>query len=291
MGAIYGTPAYMAPEQAMGKPIDHRVDLYAVGVMLHEMIAARPPFDGDGIMLLAQQVNEPPPPLVSPLGEGLVTPEIAEFVGRLLAKAPADRFDSASAAVAAIDAMRSPDRLPASAASPRPPPVPLARPAEQPTLAGTVAGAANTAAPSVAGRAATGSGPKRAASASTIAAERLASVRAGATRVVERAARRVGLPTRTLVAITAGAVALLVLSLLLVALRTSPPSEQEERAKRPRPRSGPTASTTTATPTATAEPPSATTADPATPAATPTTSAKSAGGGIKGIGRKIKGLF
>jgi serine/threonine-protein kinase len=101
MGAIYGTPNYMAPEQAMGKAVDQRVDLYAVGIMLHEMIAGAPPFEGEGVVILAKHVNEPPPPLQG------VSDELRVFVQRLLAKNPDERPESAQQAVAELDQLRA----------------------------------------------------------------------------------------------------------------------------------------------------------------------------------------
>ncbi len=103
LGAIYGTPEYMAPEQAMGQPIDHRADLYALGVMLHEMIAGAPPFDGDGLLVLARHVHDAPPALCSPLGPSVVSPALAAFVARLLAKRPDYRPESALQAIAELD--------------------------------------------------------------------------------------------------------------------------------------------------------------------------------------------
>ena len=104
MGSIYGTPNYMAPEQALGTAIDARADLYAVGVMLYEMIAGAPPFDGDPITVIAKQVNEAPPPLHSPLGPEALTPQLLALVDALLAKDREARPADAHAAIALLDA-------------------------------------------------------------------------------------------------------------------------------------------------------------------------------------------
>ncbi|MBI3202832.1 MAG: serine/threonine protein kinase [Myxococcales bacterium] len=100
-GLLLGTPAYMAPEQWWGAKIDVRVDQYALGAMLFEMLAGEPPFDPhheSGVMKL--HLHEPPPKLES---FGLST-EAGELVSRLLAKEPADRFPSMVEAIAAGDA-------------------------------------------------------------------------------------------------------------------------------------------------------------------------------------------
>jgi serine/threonine-protein kinase len=104
-GAIYGTPAYMAPEQAMGGTIDARVDLYAVGTTLYEMIAGAPPFEGEPIEIIAKLVTEEMPPLASPIAPQLVTAELQKFVARLLAKTARDRPESAEAAIVELDAV------------------------------------------------------------------------------------------------------------------------------------------------------------------------------------------
>ena len=64
LGSVFGTPAYMAPEQAAGQSVDHRADLYSLGLVLYEMVAGRAAFDStDVVQLLAKQLTESPPPL------------------------------------------------------------------------------------------------------------------------------------------------------------------------------------------------------------------------------------
>ena len=90
-GRAMGTPHYMAPEQAMGRFVDGRADLYAVGVMLYECVLGATPFDGpDGYAIGYKHVHEPPPPLerVAPH----VPRGLAEITMRCLEKAPEARF-------------------------------------------------------------------------------------------------------------------------------------------------------------------------------------------------------
>ena len=92
-GRAMGTPHYMSPEQAMGKMVDGRSDLYAVGVMLYEMLLGFPPFDGaDSYSVGYKQVHELP---VSPdVVDSRVPPELAAIVMRCLAKPAAERFQT-----------------------------------------------------------------------------------------------------------------------------------------------------------------------------------------------------
>jgi serine/threonine protein kinase len=90
-GRAMGTPHYMSPEQAMGKMVDGRSDLYGLGVMLYEMLVGFPPFDGaDAYTVSYKQVHEEavPPDVV----DTTVPMPIANVVMRCLAKKPADRF-------------------------------------------------------------------------------------------------------------------------------------------------------------------------------------------------------
>lgn len=94
-GAVYGTPAYMAPEQAAGNEVDHRADLYALGLMLYEMVSGAPPFTADHVMaLLVKQMTEQPPPLPS-----TVPRQLTKLIMKLLEKAPANRQQSADEVV------------------------------------------------------------------------------------------------------------------------------------------------------------------------------------------------
>ena len=98
-----GTPAYMAPEQALSEPLGPYTDIYAVGVMAYEMLAGRPPF-GPGstpMAVLYAHVHHQPPPLADLAPE---TPaSLLRWVERMLAKAPADRPASAAEAWEALE--------------------------------------------------------------------------------------------------------------------------------------------------------------------------------------------
>ena len=100
-GMIVGTAAYMAPEQALGQPIDGRTDLYALGVLLYELTTGRLPFTGDDpLTIISQHVHAP---VVPPRVLRADIPRALEaIILRLLAKDPAQRFTSASETRAAL---------------------------------------------------------------------------------------------------------------------------------------------------------------------------------------------
>jgi serine/threonine-protein kinase len=92
--AILGTASYMSPEQAQGRPIDERTDLYSTGAVLYELLTGRPPHTGDSPVAIAyKQVNEVPPPPSTTNAD--VTPALDAVVMRALAKNPANRYQSA----------------------------------------------------------------------------------------------------------------------------------------------------------------------------------------------------
>lgn len=102
VGAVVGTPHYMSPERCMGKAIDARSDLYAMGVMFYEMLTGRKVFEGrDTFAVSYAHVYEPVPPL---------PPEHSRFqniVNKLLAKDPEDRYPDAATMVDALKRARS----------------------------------------------------------------------------------------------------------------------------------------------------------------------------------------
>jgi serine/threonine protein kinase len=78
-GMLFGTPEYMSPEQARGENVDHRVDIYAMGCILHQLVTGKVPFEAENFMgILSLHLTEPPPPIsVEALAEIGAPPEIA----------------------------------------------------------------------------------------------------------------------------------------------------------------------------------------------------------------------
>ncbi len=99
-GTIVGTPLYMSPEQAFGQEVDGRTDMYALGVVLYELLAGRLPFTGENhLELLYAQAHELPPSLLQVAPD--VPPALAEIVMRCLQKKREDRYpDMATVATA-----------------------------------------------------------------------------------------------------------------------------------------------------------------------------------------------
>jgi serine/threonine protein kinase/predicted Zn-dependent protease len=92
-GVIIGTPAYMSPEQASGKPVDQRSDIWSIGVVFYELLTANLPFAGDSdASLMNAIVNEPPLPLNIFLGNSSV--KIQNIIDKMLAKDPEKRYHS-----------------------------------------------------------------------------------------------------------------------------------------------------------------------------------------------------
>jgi serine/threonine-protein kinase len=95
-GTVFGTPRYMSPEQAQGKPIDHRSDLYAVGIMLYELLVGAPPFvDKDAVVVMAKHIREHPLPLRRVAPSRTFPESLQRVLDRALSKTPEDRFQNA----------------------------------------------------------------------------------------------------------------------------------------------------------------------------------------------------
>jgi WD40 repeat protein/serine/threonine protein kinase len=104
LGAIIGTPAYMAPEQAGGVKLDGRCDLWSLGVVLYRLTAGKLPFVGSDLMstLMAVSTEQPAPPAKL---NAAVPAGLSDLVMKLLQKEPARRPDSAREVVAALEAL------------------------------------------------------------------------------------------------------------------------------------------------------------------------------------------
>ncbi len=105
-GSILGTAQYLSPEQAQGVAVSAQSDLYAIGIVLYEMLTGAVPFDGDSAVTIAlKQVSEPPlpPSRLNPQ----VSPELEGVVLRALAKDPAHRFADADDFIAALELARA----------------------------------------------------------------------------------------------------------------------------------------------------------------------------------------
>lgn len=134
-GVGMGTPEYIAPEQALGQPVDGRADLYALGVIFYEMLAGRPPFRLEGesdtpIALALRQIREtPPPPRVF---NPALSPALEAVALRALAKQPDDRYPTGAALVeaarAAIATYSGTPTVPVAAPLPGPATLPAAGP-------------------------------------------------------------------------------------------------------------------------------------------------------------------
>jgi serine/threonine protein kinase len=93
-GMVMGTPAYMSPEQTSGRPLDHRTDIFSLGVLLHEMATGRRPFDGSSSAELISAILRDNPPPVTDARPDLPS-DLARIVRRCLEKDPRHRLQTA----------------------------------------------------------------------------------------------------------------------------------------------------------------------------------------------------
>jgi hypothetical protein len=136
---IAGTPRYMSPEQARGRPTTPATDVYSAGVVLYEMLCGNPPFaSGSAVELGLSHVQDPPPPLPADVPQ-----ELREIVDRALAKEPAVRYRDGAAMGAALREAGKAKGVAGAKAAPVRPPVARRAPRRDP--------AAETAATSVLG--------------------------------------------------------------------------------------------------------------------------------------------
>ncbi|MCP3769406.1 MULTISPECIES: protein kinase domain-containing protein [unclassified Streptomyces] len=95
-GMVVGTPQYLSPEQALGRGVDARSDLYSVGIMLFQLVTGRLPFDADSPLAIAYAHVQEEPPLASSVNRSL-PPAVDALITRALKKNPNERFPSAEA--------------------------------------------------------------------------------------------------------------------------------------------------------------------------------------------------
>ncbi len=95
-GTVFGTPRYMSPEQAQGKPLDARSDLYSLAVILYQMLTGRPPFtDNDAVVVMARHIKSTPKRPNEAVPEAMIPTELEDVIMRTLSKEPKDRPGSA----------------------------------------------------------------------------------------------------------------------------------------------------------------------------------------------------
>ncbi len=104
-GTIFGTPFYMSPEQALGQAVDHRADIYAMGVIMYELFSGSLPFSGESFMgILTKHITAEPPPIehVAQQNGRVLVPGIAEVIERCMKKDPDHRFQTMRELVQAL---------------------------------------------------------------------------------------------------------------------------------------------------------------------------------------------
>jgi serine/threonine protein kinase len=117
-GMIVGTPYYMSPEQALGKPLDHRSDIFSLGVVLYETLAGHRPFMGETMTETMMHIIMTEPPAIGAVAPG-VPRGLREIVARCLQKHPDRRFGSAGELIEAFDRIDYKDfEIPSAPATP-----------------------------------------------------------------------------------------------------------------------------------------------------------------------------
>ncbi len=102
-GMIVGTPLYMSPEQARAEHVDHRADLYALGVIIYEMLTGLAPFEGTAMEVAVAKMDKDPIPLSVRAPDVAVEPVFEAYMRKLLARLPDDRFATAHDALEVLE--------------------------------------------------------------------------------------------------------------------------------------------------------------------------------------------
>ncbi len=105
-GLGFGTPEYMSPEHCSGRPIDHRADIYSLGLIAFAMLCGRPPFTGSRHRVRAAHINKMPPEIRTVRGAADIPDHLQQVVSRCLAKKPEDRYATADDVVREMDLVR-----------------------------------------------------------------------------------------------------------------------------------------------------------------------------------------
>ncbi len=120
-GIVFGTPEYMSPEQAAGKPVDKRIDIYSLGVILYEMLTGKVPFTGDTFMaILSKHIFEKVPPLREMHKSLAIPPTLESVIYKCLDKEPDRRFKNAVEVGEALDAIGRDEDITLEVFDPRP---------------------------------------------------------------------------------------------------------------------------------------------------------------------------
>ncbi len=138
-GTVMGTPAYMAPEQAAGDPVDHRADLFSLGCVLYEASTGRRAFAGTTVMAVLTKIATHTPPPAATLAE--VPLALSDLIARLLAKRPAGRPQTAAGVAMVLHGPAGPESAVTTTYSVAPPRKPRRRAWVAAGLAGALAAA------------------------------------------------------------------------------------------------------------------------------------------------------